>query len=592
MFYFGYIDLKGRVINLEGTGILGHSRKLKREAKGSSAILPPFFTSFCLLIVSIILSLTLFASPLTHQLPTGEASFARFAAMMMNKGAVPYLDFVTDKGIIYLLINQLGSIQIFNLSLALFIQIFVYFFAGLLINACIQRVVNQDKISFIVTIFSMLALAKLTLGGETAALYAVPFLTLSFYIIINRVIDNENTIDESLILFGFSGMVLAFIDASQLAIWLALAIVWLVTSIRGKNLKRVIYQFLCVIFGSLLIIFPVIIFASVSGNLNVMFKSSFSNRLINLLETGQSNLVDNVINGGFILLVYGLIISVIPLFINLFKAGAQRSLHFFLFICTVISLGVYLISTTNQVNLLIGVLPTLAITTALWLRTLISWRIIPQLSIQKISVLGVLLLFIVGNLLLPMVGLVNYGNNTYHLMQTTTKDEQTEIIADFIADNSNDKTLIFVWEQDSNIYDLSNRRPASNYTLQSTINFSNYGKRNTELVSQIEDSQPKYVVIPAEIINNANQLKGWSKKLYQFVTDNYQWVNVDRISQNSYYIGEINESTASGDEGVEESVTVPDESVTESASSDETQATTESTEASATDSTDAAVVSN
>ena len=578
---------------MEDTGISGRSRKTIREGHGSSTILPPFFTAFCLLIVSVILSLTLFASPLTHQLPTAEASFARFAAMMMNKGAVPYLDFVTDKGIFYLLINQFGSIEIFNVSLSLFIQIFVYFFTGLLINASIQRVINHDKISFIVTIFSMLVLSRLTLGGEVATLYAMPFLALSFYIIINQLINNEKAADEALILFGLSGMLLAFIDASQIGVWLILAIAWLVINLRGKQIKRLIYQFLCLVFGSLLVIFPVIIFTSVSGNLNGMLQSTFSNRFLNLLETGQSSLMANISNGGFILLIYGLMISVIPLFISLFKATNQRWFQFFLLICIVTGLGIYLISTTNQVNLLVGVIPSLSIATALWLRTLISWRILPQLSIQKISVLGVLLLFIVGNLLLPMVGLVNYGTNTYRLMQTTKKDEQVELIADFIADNSNDKTLIYVWEQDSSIYSLASRRPASNYTMQSTINFDNYSKRNTKIVSQIENSQPKYFVIPAEIVNNAAQLKGWSKELYQYVSENYQWVNVDQVSQSSYYIGELKETsdTDNGEDGVEESVTVPDESVTESSSDEVQSATTESTDTSVVDSTDTAVES-
>ncbi|MBS7576201.1 MULTISPECIES: hypothetical protein [unclassified Enterococcus] len=577
---------KGEVSNLEETVISGRSRKHRREAHTNNKILPPFFTSFSLLIVSMILSLTLFASPLTRQLPTSEASFARFAAMMMNKGGVPYLDFVTDKGIIYLLINQLGNIQIFNVSLSLFIQIFIYFFVGLLINASIQRVVKHDKISLIITIFSMLTLARLTLGGETAALYAMPFLTLAFYLMFNRIMNYEHTSDEAMILFGLSGAMLAFIDASQLVLWLLLAVTWLIVSISGKSFKQFVYQLLCLIFGALLIIFPIIIFTSVSGNLNGMLQSTFSNRLLNLFSTNQSSLLDNVISGGFILLVYGLLISVMPLLISLFKPTNQRSLHFFLFIYNAVGLAIYLFSTTNQLNILAAVIPSLAISTALWLRTLISWRILPQLSIQKISVLGVLLLFIIGNIFLPIVGLVNYGNNTYRLMQTSKKDQQAELIADYIADNSKTQALIYVWEADSNIYYLANRRPAANYTLQSTIDFNNYRNRNTKIVSQIKDSQPKYFVIPTNIVKNGEQLKGWSKTLYQYVTDNYQWVTIDRVSKDSYYVGELKESAAaeSTEEGVEESMTVPDESVTES-SSEEGQTATDSTEAVVADST-------
>ncbi|MDR1567776.1 MAG: hypothetical protein LBS33_03720 [Streptococcaceae bacterium] len=545
-------------MGLEETVITRRSRRGIQESQVATRSYPPAFIAWFLLIFSILLSVSFYAGPLLKHLPNGEVSIGRLLGMLMNKGGTPYLDFVTDKGPIYLLLTQLGSIKIFVFLIALIIQIFIYYFTLVILFKMVRRVVLEDKIAFVTTLIAGFLLSRVTFGGEVASLYVVPLISGSVYIVTSY-LDEVGINDAAFILYGLFGALAAFIDSTQLVFWVVASVFLLVYNLVHHRFKMLIYQVLCVLFGSLLVIFPVFVQAVGAGNLNALLQNVFNNRLTNLLQTHLNNGVQDSL---LVLLLYGVLIPIVPFILSIFSDTAKRWQNGYILVSLFAGLTLFFTVSGYQIALLAGIVPFLVIILAAWIKTLSTWRIFPLASNRKLSMIGVLLLLIISSVGLPLAGAADYGLN---LKSAITSNQQTseKKIAAWIKKESSAKDTIFVAVADSNIYQLASRKPASKYVLQSGVDLANYQSASKQLISELKANQPKYLVIPAKDFEKNAKLSVVQKEIIALATASYQPVQISGVNAKTYYIGQLKVKAAAAPNASNVSQTVPDESVTE-----------------------------
>lgn len=558
---------------MEETRVNMRSRKNMREEQELASAFPPFFVSFCFFIFSLLLSFGLYANPIAQKSISGDATINRFAAMMMGKGGVPYLDFVSDKGPIFLLLSKLGFNNVAFFPISLIIQILIYFISMVLAFSLVKKYINNEKISFVVTFAIGFLLSRLTLGGEVSALFVTPLL-FALFLVVTTFFYDEKIANEMLIVYGMIGGLIAFIDSLYLGFWLIGLITIFVINLLNQKYKTIFYQLICLIFGGLLITFPVIIYATFSGFYTAMMQSIFSNRITNFFNTNQSSILSILISFGSLLLIYGVLIAIIPSILNSLTNYKDRFLMLYFLINFVFGIGFVLFAQNNSLVFLVSLLPFLAISLSCWIRTIISWRVIPKFSIQNISTLSVVVIFFASNFLAPVFGLYDYATKVFSLTETPAKVKAKKNVATFINSNTKSNELFYVLEADSNIYTLAKRRPASNYILQNSINFSKYPKIEKRILSELKDSQPRYIVLGASYVNNS-KIKGLEKNILDYVNENYQFIEDKKIDRTKYYIAELKVSPESESEPAVEtpvesnvSETIPDDSVTQDTTND------------------------
>lgn len=226
------------------------------EEEGVSVVRSSFFSnSFShlqLLILSIVFSLTFYSFPLFNRVATGSAAVNLYSGFAMNHGVTPYNELFSSSGPLFFLVNQIGAAMGSTLILWL-CEIIALWVAGIMAFDIMQEMLNDKFLSTVIAAASILAIAGISMGGDQAIVFALPFAFYGVRVLNRYFMDDEAAKDETFILFGISGALASLFFPLFLVIWLLGALGLFGRNIALRNFGRGFYQFLAGLFGFLLV---------------------------------------------------------------------------------------------------------------------------------------------------------------------------------------------------------------------------------------------------------------------------------------------------------------------------------------------------
>jgi hypothetical protein len=224
--------------------------------KSSSFVRSSFFSnSFShlqLLILSLIFSLTFYSFPFFNRVATGSAAKNLYAGFAMNHGVTPYNELFGSSGPLFYLVNQIGAATGTTLILWL-CEVIALWLTGVAAFDIMQEMLGKKSLSFVIAAVTILAVAGISMGGDQAIVFALPFTLYGVRVLNRYFIDDEAVRDEIFILFGISGALASLFFPLFLIIWLLGLLGLFGRNIALRNFGRGFYQLLSGAFGFLLV---------------------------------------------------------------------------------------------------------------------------------------------------------------------------------------------------------------------------------------------------------------------------------------------------------------------------------------------------
>lgn len=196
-------------------------------------------------------------------------AMGKFAA----DGLVPYKDFFDHKGPFIIFVEWLGfllggktgvfSIQVIFLTVSL---IGIY-------KIC--RLYCTDKVSFLISIFSLLILNMYFDKGNLTEEFCLPFLVWSTYVAIKGAQPIWKGVRLDYLLYGIAFMIGAMTRLTNSLPVVVLVMVGLLATVRNKQWKKLFIDLLWFIVGNLVVLVPTVIYFIGTGTLKDMIYATF-----------------------------------------------------------------------------------------------------------------------------------------------------------------------------------------------------------------------------------------------------------------------------------------------------------------------------
>lgn len=137
---------------------------------------------FCVL--AVLLSLTLYSSPIAKLLPTHDQSMFVYFGNAIDAGKIPYVDMFDHKGPILWLINALGWLQIGPIRVLWLIEIAVITISCIYMFKLSLYFANRAT-SLVATLVGLLMLMRFSIGGNIFEEYALPCIAMTLYLMLS-----------------------------------------------------------------------------------------------------------------------------------------------------------------------------------------------------------------------------------------------------------------------------------------------------------------------------------------------------------------------------------------------------------------------
>ncbi|GAB2027243.1 hypothetical protein [Lactovum odontotermitis] len=210
------------------------------------------FSHLQLLILSVLLSLSFYSFPLFNRVATGSAAVSLYSGFAMNHGVTPYNEFFGSSGPLFYFVNQIGAATGSTLILWL-CEVIALWASGIAAFDILQEMLRNKVLSTVIGAAAILAIAGISMGGDQAIIFALPFAFYGVRVLNRYFMDDEAVRDEVFILFGIAGALASLFFPLFLVIWLLGFLGLFGRNIALRNFGRGFYQLLCGLFGFLLV---------------------------------------------------------------------------------------------------------------------------------------------------------------------------------------------------------------------------------------------------------------------------------------------------------------------------------------------------
>lgn len=400
------------------------------------------FDHLNLLIFSLVLSLTFYSFPLWSHQAVYMQSQNLYSGLAMNQGQVPYNNFWGTGGVLFYVINWAGTLGNSTLFLYLF-ELIALVMSGIFVRRLIVETTGNKLAARLTSLGAVIVIAGLSRGGDTPALFALPFV-LWAVIFLNRYFTDQINKDEAFILYGLSAGIVFVISPIMILLWIVSFIPLIIHNIKNKKTAVGFYQFLGTILGILIIGYSVGYFSLNQQTSYISLEQSLFIPFTRFGISGEffTNLVKTIV----VLLVFNFATQFM-IGMRLKKESQVRAWHISLLTGSVFSVFIILFSYGFDVTNFLVLLPLLIIFVGVGLRSAI---------VNKRNLLSHYLgqhLFMPMIALLVTVALPLYGH--FIKNHQVIQDEQT--IAQYVKNNTNSGDNVYVIGPDKNINLLSGR---------------------------------------------------------------------------------------------------------------------------------------
>lgn len=244
----------------------------------------PFVICF---IISFLFAVNLNLSPFNNAIPGIDSSVFLYIGKSMYNGAIPYKDLFDHKGILLYFIEYIGYLIGFGNQIGIWIIELVNIFATSLVFFYIANFFTKSRIISYLASYIAIHLSFITFfvdeGGNITEEYALPWISLSLYIVFKFFITKEYK-NFHIIALGVSFTIVFFLRVNMVGLWGALIIVILMYLVKSKRIADIFKCSLLFILGCLLVIVPITIYLLTTNSLKDMIDYYFA---FNITYTGS-----------------------------------------------------------------------------------------------------------------------------------------------------------------------------------------------------------------------------------------------------------------------------------------------------------------
>lgn len=466
------------------------------------------------LVLSLLISLLHVGVPFLTRFATNQQSQNLYAGWAMTKGQVPFGDFYGTNGLLYYAINWLGSLAGGHWILMI-LQAIALFFAGTYLYRVVRLLVSdKDTAKNVQLLFYFLVLG-LGFGGTYVTLFSLPILFASMNFILAYLIGYRK--DEGFILYGAIAAVAFLIDPMTSALFYLLAFLGLTAfNIKQKRWARGFYQLLAALLGFSLVFYPI----GYITVLNQTFGYAINQvtYLFNALNFTNGQTFSNVIYYGLLALAFGLVSAFLMSFTKQ-SSSARRIFRFMGWAGSLVVLVVSIGLPEQGAYQLLPMLPFVLPLFAIWFsRDGEENDGIERRGRKKNK--EVWAAYFTSQVFLPLVALVYLLANpvVQDVVLQSGQSSERSAIASYIKHHTKSKDTIYAWDTTATIYQESDRLAAS--ALLTPTSYLGINENRTNVVQQIDRSEPKYIVVNNQVELTSN-MKDLLKENYRLVEKKY-----------------------------------------------------------------------
>lgn len=228
---------------------MAYSSEVKKQVKINKV---PFLHKFYMLIFSGVLSLLSVAMPFFTDFANSLQSQNLYIGMMMSKGQMPYSDVFASGGFLYYALIALSYLMRSTIWLVI-LEFVTFYLSGIYFYKIIYHLTkNRDVVAFFNLVFYSLNLI-LGFGGLYPIQWAMPFVLIALWFLMKYFRGIVN--DEAFILYGFVGSIALLLDPQTFLFWPISFLAIAVYNVKQKHMARGFYQLLCIVFGTILVLY-------------------------------------------------------------------------------------------------------------------------------------------------------------------------------------------------------------------------------------------------------------------------------------------------------------------------------------------------
>ena len=467
------------------------------------------------LVLSLLISLLHVGVPFLTSFATNQQSQNLYAGWAMTKGQVPFGDFYGTNGLLYYAINWLGSLAGGHWILMI-LQAIALFFAGTYLYRVVRLLVSdKDTAKNVQLLFYFLVLG-LGFGGTYVTLFSLPILFASMNFILAYLIGYRK--DEGFILYGAIAAVAFLIDPMTSALFYLLAFLGLTAfNIKQKRWARGFYQLLAALLGFSLVFYPI----GYITVLNQTFGYAINQvtYVFNALNFTNGQTFSNVIYYGLLALAFGLVSAFLMSFTKQ-SSSARRIFRFMGWAGSLIVLVVSIGLPEQGAYQLLPMLPFVLPLFAIWFSRDGEENDGIERRGRKKKNKEVWAAYFTSQVFLPLVALVYLLVNpvVQDVVLQSGQSSERSAIASYIKHHTKSKDTIYAWDTTATIYQESDRLAAS--ALLTPTSYLGINENRTNVVQQIDRSEPKYIVVNNQVELTSN-MKDLLKENYRLVEKKY-----------------------------------------------------------------------
>ena len=244
-------------------------------------ILPFFICSF----IAFLLAIKLDLSPFNRSFPGTDSSVFLYIGKAMQSGAIPYKDLFDHKGILLYFIEYLGYLIGFGNKIGVWLIELINLFFTTVIFYFIARLFTKSKIICYLADFIIISVCALSFfeGGNLVEEYALPWISLSLYLVIKFFITNEYK-NWNILIIGAGFAIVSFLRINMVGLWGALILAVAICFIKNKRFFELVKCALLFLAGCAIVCLPILIYLLSTDSLHEMVKYYFT---FNFAYTGS-----------------------------------------------------------------------------------------------------------------------------------------------------------------------------------------------------------------------------------------------------------------------------------------------------------------
>ncbi len=473
-------------------------------------------------LLALVLSLTLYSSPLARLLPAHDQSMFVYFGRAIDAGKIPYIDMFDHKGPILWLINAVGWLHLGPVHLLWLIELAVIAVSGIYIYKSALFFADR-MISWVVSIVGLLMLMRYAIGGNISEEYALPCIAIALYYLL-RYFFTEDSHPWHFVIFGLTGTLVFFIRANMVALWAVGVVTVLILEINQRRWQRLLQAALFTLVGALLVIVPIVIYCVMTNSLAAMIYGAFTFNMIYIANESKISLIKMLIFVGGTLFLYGVVIPQIYLIVKAIRKREQRVVLWFLVAVGLLNLATIILSRRTYSHYLITQIPVATMALAILLTDVNDWLAIKRHWHQSVGL--ALVVWIVAGVFGPVLGIGEFAHKISKMAKTTSESDQERLIAVYVREHTTTTDTIYEWRYDANIYNLSGRFANNKYFTLPSVALKNYPEIEKQMITSFKKSKPAYFIIKTSLLKKPATSNA-EKRIRHMVKKNYQPVSIE-----------------------------------------------------------------